>query len=216
MAMDSYLLKGAQKALVEKLKNKGISDDNVLNAFSVVERHQFLESFFWHKAYEDIPLPIYCDQTISQPYTVAYQTQLLSVDKGDKILEIGTGSGFQAAILNAMGAKVYTIERQAELYQITKKILNRMAPRVIACYGDGFAGLPQYAPFDKIIVTCGAPIVPEALLNQLKTNGILVIPVGQGEQVMKRITKIDDQNYKEETFGNFIFVPMLENIVKIK
>jgi len=215
MPTESYLLKGAQKSLVEKLRKKGITDENVLKAMLSVQRHLFIESFLWHKAYDDIPLPIYCEQTISQPFTVAFQTQLLSVKKGDKILEIGTGSGYQAAILEAMGAKVYTIERQAELYEHTKKLLSGLAPRSVLWYGDGFKGLPNYAPFDKIIVTCGAPNIPQILLEQLNPTGIMVIPVGLGEQVMKRITKIDEHTYKEEDFGNFIFVPMLENTVKM-
>ena len=211
---DEYLLKGARKALVENLKKKGITDELVLNAMLSVERHQFLESFLWHKAYEDIPLPIYCDQTISQPYTVAFQSQLLSVKKDDKILEIGTGSGYQAAILDAMGAKVFTVERYASLYEHSKSILNKIAPRVITYLGDGFKGFQQYAPYDKIIVTCGAPEIPTKLLEQLKIGGMMVVPVGVGEQIMMRITKMADDDFKQESFGLFVFVPMLENIVK--
>ncbi len=214
MSPDSYLLKGAQKSLIEKLKLKGITDDNVLKAMSSVPRHLFIESFLWHKAYEDIPLPIYCEQTISQPYTVAFQSQLLEIKQGDKVLEIGTGSGYQAAILEQMGAKVFTIERQVELYERTKKMLHTLAPRTVIQHGDGFNGLPHYAPFNKIIVTCGAPNIPTNLLAQLSLNGIMVIPVGVGDQIMKKITKIDENNYKEEDFGTFIFVPMLENVVR--
>lgn len=214
MAQDEYLLKGARKVLVESLRKKGITDELVLDAILSVERHQFLESFLWHKAYEDIPLPIYCDQTISQPYTVAFQSQLLSVKKDEKVLEIGTGSGYQAAILDAMGAKVFTVERYTSLYKLSKSILNKIAPRIITYLGDGFKGFQQYAPYDKIIVTCGAPQIPTKLLQQLKIGGSMVVPVGIGEQIMMRVTKIDNENFKEEAFGLFVFVPMLENIVR--
>jgi protein-L-isoaspartate(D-aspartate) O-methyltransferase len=207
----SYFLQGAKKALIENLKQKGITDKNILSAFDIVERHLFLESFMWDKAYLDIALPIHHGQTISQPYTVAFQSQLLEVKKGDKILEIGTGSGFQAAILSAMGAKVYSVERHLELHQKTKLLLEKIDYRIILHYGDGFKGWPKYAPFDKIIVTCGAPNVPTSLLDQLKINGMIVIPVGEKSQKMIRITKLDEENYKEEEFGNFVFVPMLEN-----
>jgi len=212
----NYQMLGAKKRLIERLRNKGISDENVLNAFDKVDRHLFVESFLWNKAYDDVALVLMNGQTISHPYTVAFQSQLLKLEKGDKVLEIGTGSGFQAAILDAMGAKVYTIERQQVLYNNTSKLLGRLAPNVVTRYGDGFKGIPAYAPYNKVIVTCGAPIVPDVLMKQLKVGGVMVIPVGEGAQVMKRLTKIDDDNYEEETFGDFLFVPMLKEKVSIK
>lgn len=202
-------LEGARKGLIVIIKGKGIHDQKVLDAIGKVERHLFLESFLWSRAYEDIALPIYCDQTISQPYTVAFQTQLLEVQKGDKILEIGTGSGYQATILSAMGAKVYSIERHYELYKRTKKLLETIDHKIFLFYGDGYQGVPQYAPYDKIIITCGAPNIPETLMDQLKVGGYMVVPVGEGTQVMKRVTKLDNNEYKIEDFGNFVFVPMV-------
>ena len=216
-----YIQLGAKRELIKYLREKGFNDERVLDAFDKVERHLFLDSFL-DKAYEDTALHILCDQTISQPSTVAFQTMLLQVKSGEKVLEIGTGSGFQAAILAAMGARVFTVERHLELYSKAKKTLNmvsdsiynrtekRIIDRIIQRFGDGFQGFEKYAPYDKIIVTCGAPEIPEALLRQLKPGGLMVIPVGTDSQVMKRITKIDDDNYKEEEFGNFNFVPMLE------
>lgn len=209
-------LQGAKKGLISLLKNKGIQDVSVLSAFDKVERHLFVESFLWPHAYEDIALQIHCNQTISQPYTVAFQSQLLEIKKGERVLEIGTGSGFQAAILSEMGAKVYTIERQYDLYKKTKKLLETIDYRIITFFGDGFDGIPKYAPFDKMIVTCGAPNVPTSLLKQLKVGGIIVIPVGEGTQKMQRITKIDEENYQEEVFGDFVFVPMLRNTSETK
>ena len=205
-----YMLLGAKKKLINTLREKGFTDERLLTAFDKVDRHLFLDSFLWDKAYEDTALHIYCDQTISQPSTVAFQTMLLQVKPGDKVLEIGTGSGFQAAILGAMGARVFSVERHLELYSRAKNILQQINDRIILRFGDGFQGFEKYAPYDKIIVTCGAPEIPEALLHQLKPNGIMVIPVGTDSQVMKRITKIDDEHFKEEEFGNFNFVPMLE------
>ena len=208
-AMD-YMLLGAKKKLISVLREKGITDEQVLAAFEKIDRHLFIDSFLWNKAYEDTALHIYCDQTISQPSTVAFQTMLLQVKPKEKILEIGTGSGFQAAILGAMGARVFTVERHLELYSRAKNLLSKINDRIILRFGDGFQGFEKYAPYDKIIVTCGAPEIPDALLQQLKSGGIMVIPVGADSQVMKRITKIDDDNYQEEEFGNFNFVPMLE------
>lgn len=205
-----YMLLGAKKKLISTLREKGISDEQVLAAFDKIDRHLFIESFLWGKAYEDAALPIYCGQTISQPSTVAFQTMLLQPKPGEKVLEIGTGSGFQAAILGAMGARVFSVERHLELYSRAKNILGKINDRIILRFGDGFQGFEKYAPYDKIIVTCGAPEIPDALLRQLKPGGIMVIPVGTEGQVMKRITKIDEDNYKEEEFGNFNFVPMLE------
>lgn len=202
-------LEGARKGLIEIIKGKGIHDQKVLDAMGKVERHLFLESFLWSRAYEDIALPIYCDQTISQPYTVAFQTQLLEVQKGDKILEIGTGSGYQATILSAMGAKVYSIERHYELYKRTKKLLETIDHKIFLFYGDGYQGVPQYAPYDKIIITCGAPNIPETLMDQLKVGGYMVVPVGEDTQVMKRVTKLENNEYKIEDFGYFVFVPMV-------
>ncbi|MCQ2284399.1 MAG: protein-L-isoaspartate(D-aspartate) O-methyltransferase [Bacteroidales bacterium] len=210
---DNYLLLGAKKRMIENLRQKGITDENVLQAFDKVERHLFVESFLWDKAYEETALKLMNGQTISHPYTVAFQSQLLQIKKSDKVLEIGTGSGFQAAILSAMGARVYSIERQLVLYQSTSKLLEKIDHRIFTYYGDGFAGLPKFAPYDKIIVTCGAPNVPDALLQQLKVGGVMVIPVGEESQTMKRLTKVNDTQFDEETFGDFLFVPMLKERV---
>ena len=213
------MLLGAKKSLIAWLREQGITDEKVLHAFDVVERHRFIpNTVLLNRAYENTPLPIGCGQTISQPITVAFQSQLLEIKEDDKVLEIGTGSGFQAAILGAMGAKVHTVERQLELFRQTRILLNNTlkAKNVFMYYGDGFAGLPAKAPFDKIIVTCGAPNVPPALLQQLKVGGLLVIPVGDGVQQMHRITKISEDEYATETFGEFKFVPMLQQTVKIK
>lgn len=207
----NYQLQGAKKELIALLRQKGITDEKVLSAFEKVDRHKFIESFMWDKAYLDIALKIKYNQTISQPFTVAFQSQLLKIEKGDKVLEIGTGSGFQAAILSAMGAKVYSIERQEGLYYETKKLLEEIDGKIFTFFGDGYAGKTTFAPFNKIIVTCGAPTVPQSLLNQLSINGIMVIPVGNDTQQMIRITKIEEEKFTEEVFGNFIFVPMLQN-----
>lgn len=204
-----------KKEMIEQLKAKGISDAKVLNAFEKVNRHEFVESHLWRKAYEELALQLPTRQTISRPYTVAFQSQLLEIKGGEKVLEIGTGSGFQAAILSAMGARVYSIERYLELYQKTKKLLDDIDYRIITHYGDGFLGWPKYAPFDKIIVTCGAPNVPDSLLNQLNVGGCMVIPVGEDSQIMKRLTKISDTEIKTEEFGEFSFVPMLQNTTKL-
>ena len=208
----SYLLKGAKQKLIAGLRAKGITDESVIAAFEKVDRHKFIESWMEGKAYWDQPLPIKYNQTISQPFTVAYQTQLLHIQEGDKVLEIGTGSGFQAAILSAMGAKVYSIERQEGLFRDTSKLLEEIDHKIFTFFGDGFNGIPQYAPYDKIIVTCGAPNVPLTLINQLKTNGLMVIPVGTETQKMIRITKTGENAYTEEEFGDFVFVPMLKSL----
>ncbi|MCL2436010.1 MAG: protein-L-isoaspartate(D-aspartate) O-methyltransferase [Lentimicrobiaceae bacterium] len=207
----NYKLQGAKQHLITILQSKGIADKNVLEAFDKVNRHLFVESFMEDQAYKDIALKIKHDQTISQPFTVAFQSQLLQIQKGDKVLEIGTGSGFQAAILSAMGAKVYTIERQEGLFRDTQKLLEEIDHKIFTFFGDGFNGIPQYAPYDKIIVTCGAPNIPLSLINQLKINGLMVIPVGEDTQKMIRITKTSENDFMEEEFGNFIFVPMLKN-----
>ena len=213
---DNYLLLGAKKKLIEELRQKGITDERVLAAFDKVERHRFVESFLWDKAYENKALKLMNGQTISHPYTVAFQSQLLQVRPGDKVLEIGTGSGFQAAILSAMGARVFSVERQQQLHLSAKRLLEKLDDRIVLYYGDGFQGYPKFAPYSKIIVTCGAPEVPAALLQQLAVGGIMVIPVGDESHTMKRIVKVDDNQYDEETFGDFLFVPMLKERVSVR
>jgi protein-L-isoaspartate(D-aspartate) O-methyltransferase len=209
---DTYRHKGLRKQLIAQIKRKGISDSNVLEAMNRVPRHLFMDSSFLEFAYEDKPFPIGSGQTISQPYTVAFQTELLEIKKGEKVLEVGTGSGYQSCILMEMGARVYTIERQKNLYVKTKSLLASMGykPKAIN-FGDGYKGLPPFAPFDKIIVTAGAPYVPNELIEQLKPGGYLVIPVGVDLQEMKRIVKLDENNFKEEKHGSFRFVPLLTN-----
>ncbi len=203
---------GLRNKLVAELKKKGITNPKVLSAIASVPRHLLLESAFEPHAYQDKAFPIAAGQTISQPYTVAFQTDLLAVEKGDKILEIGTGSGYQAAILYHLGAKVYTIERIKELYLKAKKNLEKINVRLkYMGYGDGYKGLPLYAPFDKIIVTAAAPYVPESLIDQLNPGGRMVIPVGQGSQEMKLIEKTSSGEIIETTHGMFKFVPMLKN-----
>lgn len=214
MATDNFLLLGQKKRMIEQLRQKGITDENVLQAFDKMERHRFLESLLWPQAYEDIAIKLTTDQTISKPSTVAFQSQLLEVTKGTKVLEIGTGSGFQAAILYAMGAKVFTVERQIALFKHTKPLLEKLAPSVVTYYGDGFKGYPQFAPYDRVIVTCGAPDIPQALLDQLVIGGIMVIPVGTESQIMKKIVKINDTEYEETDYGDFLFVPMLKERVR--
>lgn len=209
---DTFRHKGLRQQLVELIKTKGISDVAVLSAINKVPRHLFMDSSFLEFAYEDKPFPIGSGQTISQPYTVAFQTELLEIKKGEKVLEVGTGSGYQACILMEMGARVYTIERQKNLYLKTKTLLASMGykPKSIS-YGDGYKGLPAFAPFDKIIVTAGAPYIPNELIEQLKPGGYLVIPVGVNLQEMKRIIKLDNNDIKEEKHGSFRFVPLLTN-----
>ncbi len=209
---DLHIHKGLRQQLVRELKTKGVSDERILNAFAEIPRHYFLDKAFAEWAYKDVAFPIDADQTISQPLTVAVQTHLLQVEKGDKILEIGTGSGFQACVLVHMGAKVYTIERQRKLFDLTNALLDKIGfGSVRTLYGDGYAGAPRFAPFDKIIITAGAPNVPHALVEQLKTGGIMVIPLGEGEtQQMLRLTKLEDGTLRKETFGHFSFVPFLK------
>ena len=212
---DNYRHKGLRKQLVDLLRSKGITDEAVLTAINEVPRHVFLDSSFVELAYQDQAFPIGSGQTISQPHTVAFQTQLLQVEKGMKVLEIGTGSGYQACVLAAMGAKVFSIERQRNLYFKTKEIMEQLPFRVKTFLGDGFEGLPTYAPFDRVIITAGAPDIPEALIAQMKTNAIMVIPMdnanGDG-QTMLRITKMEDGSLQKEEFGDFKFVPMLKEI----
>jgi protein-L-isoaspartate(D-aspartate) O-methyltransferase len=210
MMEDSFKHKGLRRQLVETLMKKGISNKNVLQAIYAIPRHFFLDSVFENKAYEDRAFPIADGQTISQPYTVAFQTSLLNPQPGDKILEIGTGSGFQCAVLNHLGAKVFTIERQIGLYTKSKEFLNKMkwCNNVRFFYGDGTEGINQHAPYNGIIVTAGAPVVPESLVNQLEIGGCLIIPIGDREsQKMYRFTKTKD-GVKKETFGDFRFVPL--------
>ena len=208
---DSYQHKGLRKKLMDLLREKGISDENILQAMNNIPRHYFLDSAFDKIAYEDRAFPISEGQTISQPYTVAYQTQLLQVKPNDKILEIGTGSIYQATVLAQMGAKVFTIERQKKLFDKTKLfIFKNQYPNLKFFYGDGYEGLPTYAPFDKIIITAAAPFIPPKLIAQLKPGGKMVVPVDENHhQRMLRITKHEDGTTSEEAFDNFSFVPML-------
>lgn len=207
---DNYRHKGLRKKLIEQIREKGIRDEKVLEAMMAVPRHLFFDSAFTERAYEDKAFPIGSGQTISQPYTVAFQTELLKVKPRDKVLEIGTGSGYQAAVLYKMGAKVYTIERQRELYKSATALLHDLGYTGIQTfYGDGFEGLPTFAPFDKIIITAGASEIPEKLLKQLKIGGVMVIPYGSSSQKMMRITRRDEKNYDSEEFGDFTFVPLL-------
>jgi protein-L-isoaspartate(D-aspartate) O-methyltransferase len=214
---DSYRHKGLRKQLVDTLRRRGIRDENVLTAIGAVPRHFFLDKAFEEHAYEDKPFPIGNKQTISQPYTVAYQSALLEIKNRDKVLEIGTGSGYQAAILGTMGARVFTVERQEALHQRAKDLLEKMGFSNIRCFfRDGMKGLPEFAPYDKIIVTAGALVVPGPLKEQLAIGGILVIPVGEEVQYMYRITRLSDTEYKEEMLDAFRFVPFLEGLQKKK
>lgn len=211
--VDTYRHKGMRKKLVDSIRARGVIDEALLHAMEMVPRHLFaFESAFVERAYEDNAFPIGEGQTISQPYTVAYQTQLLEVKKGDKILEVGTGSGYQACILAEMKAKVFTIERVKKLFEKSKEIIPVLGFSQVKCfYGDGYEGLPTFAPFDKILVTAAAPFIPEKLVEQLKPGGgIMVVPVGSGDlQVMNRLTKLSNQEVREEIFDYFKFVPML-------
>lgn len=207
---DSFQHKGLRRKLVEEIRQKGIHDEKVLAAISKVPRHLFMDSSFIKFAYRDQAFPIRAGQTISQPYTVAFQTQLLEVKPMHKVLEVGTGSGYQAAVLAEMGAKVYTIERQKELYLLSQTLLNTLNYRIHFFYGDGYQGLPTYGPFDHIIITAAAPVIPEKLLDQLKPGGKLVVPLGgSNSQVMTLIEKQEDKTCKKTEHGLFVFVPML-------
>ena len=202
---------GLRNQLVTILKEKGITDTVVLAAINKIPRHLFLDSGFEAFAYQDKAFPIGADQTISQPYTVAFQTQLLEVKKDQKILEIGTGSGYQTAVLCELGAKVYSIERQVELFKKTQSLLPKLniRPKYLS-FGDGYKGLENYAPFDGIIVTAGAPIIPKPLMAQLKIGGRLVIPVGETDQIMTLLIRKNETQFEKHEFGDFKFVPMLE------
>lgn len=207
---DSYRHKGQRKELVKIIRQKGIKDDAVLNAINTLPRHFFFDSALDSHAYEDKAFPIGEGQTISQPYTVAFQTELLKIKPGDKVLEIGTGSGYQGAILHLLGADVHTIEYQKKLYDRTKKFMGKLGIHLHFYFGDGSKGMPEQAPFDKILVTAGAPIVPNSLLKQLKVGGILVIPVGDRKtQKMMKLTKITETKIEQEEFDSFAFVPLL-------
>ncbi len=209
---DTFTHKGMRNKLVKTLKMKGISDKNVLDAIGTIPRHWFMDSGFIDHAYVDKAFPIGADQTISQPYTVARQTELLEVKKGDKVLEIGTGSGYQSAVLLEMGAKVYTIERQNELFKKTGLFLRKIGyhPKKMV-FGDGYKGLPEFAPFDGIVVTAGAPFVPEPLLAQLEVGGRLVIPLGKSIQIMTVFTRKSETDFKKKEYGEYRFVPLLED-----
>jgi len=214
---DTYRHQGLRKQLIQSIHLKGITDQKVLDAMERVPRHFFFDSSFLEYAYEDKPFPIGAGQTISQPYTVAFQTELLQLKKNDKVMEIGTGSGYQACILAEMGAKVFTIERQRSLYTRTSKFLPLVGyPRIKTFYGDGYKGLPPFAPFDKVLVTAAAPHIPEPLIGQMKIGGILVIPIGIDVQTMTTIIKTSESSYEKEEHGLFRFVPMLENKAKDK
>ena len=209
---DTFRHKGLRQILVDKIRKKGITDESALRMINEIPRHLFLDNAFVQFAYEDKPFPIGSGQTISQPYTVAFQTQLLELNPYEKVLEVGTGSGYQAAVLIGMEANVYTIERQKELFQKTKEFLPELGYNCNFYYGDGYKGLEQFAPFDKIIVTCGAPTIPEDLIKQLKVGGRMVAPIGKGDvQVMNLIEKISETETKITTHGEFSFVPMINN-----
>lgn len=208
--VDKYREQGARKKLVALLRERGISDERVLTAIGKVPRHFFFDETFWNQAYKDIAFPIGDGQTISQPYTVAYQTELLHIQKGDKVLEIGTGSGYQTCVLLELGAKVFTIERQENLFRRTIQVLPKMGYHPQFFLGDGSMGIAEQAPYDKIIVTAGAPLVPEILLKQLKLGGILVIPVGDAnEQKMVTVLRISETEFEKIVLDTFRFVPLL-------
>ena len=210
---DTFMHQGMRRKLVDEIRNKGITDERVLEAIGSIPRHLFMDSTFVQFAYVDKAFPIAAGQTISQPYTVAFQTESLQIKKFERILEVGTGSGYQAAILCRMGGSVYTIERQKSLYEFASNLLPTLGYRPHFFYGDGYLGLPTYGPFDKIIVTAGATLIPEPLKQQLKVGGILVIPVGNSQlQIMKIITRISEHEYLEEDKGGFVFVPLLSGL----
>lgn len=211
MNNDTYRHKGLRRQLAQQLKEKGIENPLVLKAIETVPRHLFLNSSFIERAYEDIAFPIGSGQTISRPHTVAFQTELLELKKGEKVLEIGTGSGYQTSILLEMGAKVFTIERQKALFDITKAFLPTLGYNPKFFYGDGYKGLSLFAPFDKIIITAGAPMIPDALLEQLKIGGIMVIPLGDKVQIMTMIRKTEQKKFEKTEYGEFKFVPLLEH-----
>ena len=208
---DTNQTKGLRKRLVEELKNSGIKDKNVLDAVMNVPRHYFVPVSLLGHAYSDMPLPIHCKQTISQPYTVAKQSELLMVEKQHRVLEIGTGSGYQAAILRYMGAFVYSIERHRELHENVKNLFHSLSISVATKHGDGYNGWTEFAPFDRILITCGATELPQNLLNQLKINGILVAPIGENPQIMTKAVRVSETEFKITRHGEYTFVPMVKN-----
>lgn len=212
MIVDTFRHQGMRRRLVDELRKKGINNELVLQAIADVPRHLFMDNAFLEFAYADKAFPIEAGQTISQPYTVAYQSQLLLLEKGMKVLEIGTGSGYQTSVLYKMGAKVYSIERHKVLNNKAVALLQELNYNVKLFYGDGFKGLPSFAPFDRILITCGARIVPPELVKQLVVGGIMVLPLGpENEQIMTTVIKKDADSYEMMSFDKFKFVPMLEN-----
>ena len=210
--VDSFRHQGLRKQLIEHLASKGITNLKVLNAMNKIPRHLFMDNAFVNFSYQDKAFPIGAGQTISQPYTVAFQSQLLEIKPYEKVLEVGTGSGYQAAVLSLLDAEVFTIERQRELFLKTKKFLPTLGYNCMFVYGDGYKGLPKFAPFDKIIITCGAPFIPEDLVVQLKVGGRMVAPIGDGDiQVMHLIEKISETENRVTNHGEFSFVPMLND-----
>lgn len=211
---DTFKHQGWRAQMVQALRDRGIHSTVVLDAMNTVPRHLFMDTVLDHRAYEDHAFPILCEQTISQPSTVAFQSELLETEPGMKVLEIGTGSGYQTAVLCAMQQKVFTIERHKPLFDATKLLLNQLGYKAMCFLGDGFAGLPGFAPFDRILITCGAPYIPERLLEQLKVGGIMVIPVGTGNEEMEmlRVEKTGDGQYRESRYGHCNFVPMLQKV----
>lgn len=214
---DSYRHKGLRGKLIKVLREKGIMDEKVLDAMSLIPRHLFLDNAFEEWAYKDVAFPIGSEQTISQPYTVAFQSQLLEIKKGMKVLEIGTGSGYQACVLAELKAKVYSIERQQSLFIKTSKLLPEIGYNSIrTLFGDGYLGAPKFAPFDRIIITASCPEIPDALKEQLAIGGKLVAPLGtQEKQTMVRLTRLSEFEYDLEPFGKFAFVPFLKGVVKV-
>lgn len=210
MLVDSYKHKGMRRLMVQALQRKGINDEKVLNAMNEVPRHFFLDSSLDVLAYEDRALEILCKQTISQPSTVAFQTQLLDIQPFEKVLEIGTGSGYQTSVLCKLNARVFTIERFKPLHNSAQMVFNELRVRPQCFFGDGYLGLPTFAPFDKILITCAAPSIPTTLLEQLKVGGIMVAPIGEETQLMHKIKKISQTEIDVQTFGEFKFVPMLK------
>ena len=209
---DSFRHQGLRKQLIEHLASKGITSLKVLSAMNKIPRHLFMDNVFVNFSYQDKAFPIGAGQTISQPYTVAFQSQLLEIKPYEKVLEVGTGSGYQAAVLSLLDAEVFTIERQRELFLKTKKFLPTLGYNCMFVYGDGYKGMPKFAPFDKIIITCGAPFIPEDLVAQLKVGGRMVAPIGDGDvQVMHLIEKISETETRVTTHGEFSFVPMLND-----
>ena len=209
---DTYRHKGLRKKLVETIRQKGIKVEKVLQAIEKIPRHYFFDSAFLSFAYEDKAFPIGAGQTISQPYTVAFQSELLDIHKGDKVLEVGTGSGYQACILSEMGAKVFSIERQKSLFMKVKEFLPQLNYPIKVFYGDGYKGLPTFAPFDKIIITAAAPYIPEPLKEQLKVGGIMLVPLGGGDiQIMTSLHKVSETEFISREYGAFRFVPLLQD-----